>query len=200
MVLDGELVAGDGMPSSFYRLAGRLSASRPDAVARGMRTTPVTLVVFDLLWLEGRPLLDDPYCDRRSLLEELGLHGPSWATTVTYDDGDALLAAAAQLGAEGGVAKVRRGRLARYVPGTRSPGWVKRKARPGTATTRLGAGQEVGPGRPDPWPVLAGHHYLPWRRRSKDSRREWRGMGSESKPARQTGVAEQAQTHPGSPG
>ena len=127
MVLDGELVAGDGMPPSFYRLAGRLGASRPQAVARGMQTSPVTFVIFDLLWLDGRPLLDEPYGDRRVQLEDLALRGPNWATSVTYDDGDALLAAAAQLGAEGVVAKARTGRLARYVPGTRSPGWVKRK-------------------------------------------------------------------------
>jgi bifunctional non-homologous end joining protein LigD len=127
MVLDGELVAGDGLPPSFYRLASRLGASRPQAVIRGMRTTPVTFVIFDLLWLDGRAMLDQPYADRRAQLDELRLRGPSWATSVTDDDGEALLAAAAQLGAEGVVAKARSGRWGRYLPGARSPGWVKRK-------------------------------------------------------------------------
>ncbi len=54
MVLDGELLAGDGLPPSVYRLAGRLGATRRQTVARGVRTTPLTFVMFDLLWLNGR--------------------------------------------------------------------------------------------------------------------------------------------------
>ena len=127
MVLDGELVAGDGLPPTFYRLASRLGASRPLTVARGMRTTPLTFVIFDLLWLNGRLMVDEAYADRRSRLDELALRGPNWVTSVTYDDGEALMEVASQLGAEGVVAKARGGRPARYVPGARSPGWVKRK-------------------------------------------------------------------------
>lgn len=124
MVLDGELVAGDGSPSTFYALASRLNATRPQAVARAARSTPVTLVIFDLLWLNGTPLLDRPYRARREMLEGLRLQGPSWATPAAYEDGDGLLQACADLGAEGAVAKAGDGR---YLPGTRSAGWVKRK-------------------------------------------------------------------------
>lgn len=49
-VLDGELVAGAGLPVDFYPLAGLVSARR--------RSSPVTFVAFDVLRLDGRSLLD----------------------------------------------------------------------------------------------------------------------------------------------
>lgn len=127
MVLDGELVAGERNAAELLPFGGPPRSKPATGCGRGMQTSPITFVIFDLLWLDGRPMLDEPYGDRRAQLEDLALRGPNWATSVTYDGGDALLAAAAQLGAEGVVAKARSGRLARYVPGTRSPGWVKRK-------------------------------------------------------------------------
>ncbi|MEJ7721254.1 MAG: hypothetical protein WKF58_12795 [Ilumatobacteraceae bacterium] len=49
-VLDGELVAGAGLPSDFYPLAGLVSARR--------RSAPVSFVAFDVLRLNGRSLVD----------------------------------------------------------------------------------------------------------------------------------------------
>ncbi len=85
--------------------------------------TPVTYVAFDLLWLDGRSLLAEPYERRRELLAELGFDGPSWqAPAYSVGDGEALLAAARERGLEGIVAK----RLASaYRPGRRSPDWIK---------------------------------------------------------------------------
>lgn len=122
MVLDGELVAGDGSPESFY-LGARLANSRAATLDRLRRARPVTLVVFDVLWLEGRLLVDGPYRERREHLEGLGLAGPHWITTPVYEDGEALLAACALVGTEGAVAKVAD---SRYRSG-RSSAWVKRK-------------------------------------------------------------------------
>ena len=93
-------------------------------VARAAVFNPVSLVIFDLLWLDGSPLLDQPYRARRAVLEGLALQGSSWATPAAYEDGDALLEACARLGAEGAIAKAAQGR---YSPGIRSAGWVKRK-------------------------------------------------------------------------
>ncbi|TNY34610.1 DNA polymerase LigD [Thermomonospora catenispora] len=71
VVLDGEVVAfHDGRPS-FDRLQRRMRHARPDA--RLIRRVPVRYVVFDLLYLDGRPLFDAPYAERRALLEELEL-------------------------------------------------------------------------------------------------------------------------------
>jgi bifunctional non-homologous end joining protein LigD len=47
VILDGELIAGDGRACDFYRVAPRLTAS--DRRAR----QPLHLANFDLLWLDG---------------------------------------------------------------------------------------------------------------------------------------------------
>ena len=123
MVLDGELVAGDGSPESFYRLFPRLAASRTETVERLRRREPLTLVIFDVLWLDDGPVTDWPYRERRRCLEELRLAGPHWTTVPTYDDGEDLLEACELLNIEGGIAK----RVDSPYRSGRSTAWVKRK-------------------------------------------------------------------------
>ena len=126
LVLDGEIVAFDasGRPS-FEALQSRMHVTNTAQVRRLMTQTPVTYLVFDLLHLDGRSLLDEPYAERRRVLESLGLSGPSWQTPPHFEgDGDAVLAASLQQGLEGVVAK----RLdSAYVPGKRSEAWLKVK-------------------------------------------------------------------------
>ena len=129
VLLDGELVMGDGSPASFYRLGGRLGVSKPASIAMARMRTPVTLVLFDVLWVDGELLVERPYLERREVLEGLALGGPRWVTTPIYDDGDALLAACEDVGVEGGVAKLA---ASPYVSG-RSRVWVKRKCPQWTA-------------------------------------------------------------------
>ena len=86
---------------------------------------PVTYVIFDLLHLDGRSLLEAPYERRRAALLELGLAGPAWQAPGHHvGDGAALLAASRANGLEGIVAK----RLdCPYEPGRRARHWVKVK-------------------------------------------------------------------------
>ena len=124
VVLDGELVAHQGSPSSFYRLSGRMAARRPFAVEAARARTPATFVAFDVLWLDG-DVTALPYQRRRRLLEELCLSGPSWCTVSSFPGAGAeLFAACTQLGLEGLVAKRLDGR---YEPGVRSKAWIKAK-------------------------------------------------------------------------
>jgi bifunctional non-homologous end joining protein LigD len=125
-VLDGELVAFDeeGRPS-FERLQQRIHQTSESVVRRRMQTHPVTYVIFDLLYLDGENLMDEPYTRRRELLEALELSGESWQTPG-YSVGRAkeLLAASAEQKLEGIVLK----RLdSRYAPGRRSGAWLKVK-------------------------------------------------------------------------
>jgi bifunctional non-homologous end joining protein LigD len=125
-VLDGELVAfdADGRPS-FERLQQRIHQTAEDVVRRRMKSHPVTYVIFDLLYLDGRNLMEEPYWRRRELLDELELSGPSWQTP-RYSNGHAkeLLAASREQGLEGVVLK----RLdSRYAPGKRTGSWLKVK-------------------------------------------------------------------------
>jgi len=125
-VLDGEVVAfdADGRPS-FQKLQGRMHLTSEHAVRRLSQSDPVHYVVFDLLWLDGRSLMELPYTERREQLVELGLSGPTWRTPANHaGDGAAMLEASRAQGLEGIIAK----RLdCGYTPGRRSPGWVKVK-------------------------------------------------------------------------
>jgi bifunctional non-homologous end joining protein LigD len=121
-LLDGEVVAfADGAPS-FAALAERMHVSRADRAKRLAERLPVTLVVFDVLRLGGRDLLDEPLAVRRGLLAELDLQDDRWQTPPVYDDGRMLFDATYQQGLEGIVSK----RLtSRYRPGLRSKDWLK---------------------------------------------------------------------------
>jgi len=67
--LDGELVALDsnGHPD-FHRLGRRM--------LHGDTSIPVTLMVFDVLAVEGMATTALPYSERRALLELLEVDGP----------------------------------------------------------------------------------------------------------------------------
>ena len=125
-VLDGELVAFDreGRPD-FGLLQRRMHLASESAVRRRMKDTPVAYMVFDLLHLDGRSLLDLPYTERREQLAALELEGESWRTPAHHTgDGAALLEASRGQGLEGIVAK----RLdSHYEPGRRNGAWLKIK-------------------------------------------------------------------------
>jgi bifunctional non-homologous end joining protein LigD len=125
-ILDGEIVALDehGRPS-FARLQQRMHVSSPSAVRRLASAAPVSYMIFDLLYLDGRGTMGLPYRERRVSLEELDLRGPAWQTPAYHaGEGRELLAAAAEQHLEGVLAK----RLdSRYLPGKRSGEWLKIK-------------------------------------------------------------------------
>jgi bifunctional non-homologous end joining protein LigD len=86
---------------------------------------PVVYLIFDLLYLDGRWLLELPYSDRRQLLDGLELEGAHWRTPpVLRGSGATALRGSQRRGQEGIIAKRR---SSRYLPGRRSPDWVKIK-------------------------------------------------------------------------
>ncbi len=122
LVLDGEVVAFlDGVPT-FGALADRIHVSQARRAALLAESNPVTLLVFDLLRLDGADLTGRPLTERRELLEGLGLLDVHWQVPATYDDGAMLLEATKQQKLEGIVSKRR---SSRYHPGRRSPDWLK---------------------------------------------------------------------------
>lgn len=126
LILDGELVCllPDGKPD-FAALRGRLAG--PSRRARGWPGGQLVFMAFDVLHLGGRAVRHLPYWRRRELLAELELDGPVCRTPRHFvGEGEALLAATADQGLEGVVAK----RLdAPYAEGRRSNAWVKQKHR-----------------------------------------------------------------------
>jgi len=124
MVLDGEIVALDeaGRPS-FGQLQARMHVQRPSSAL--LSQVPVSLLLFDVLHAGGEPQLSRTYDQRRALLDDLGLGGPSWATPPAFEgDGAAAMAASRAQGLEGVIAKRR---VSAYLPGRRSRDWTKVK-------------------------------------------------------------------------
>ncbi len=123
-MLDGEVVAFDaGGRPSVSALKERTKLRGDTAIRRHAQASPVTYIIFDLLWLDGHSLLELPYTERRAQLEALNLAGERWQVPAFHrGDGPALLTASAGLGLTGIVAK----RLeSRYTPGRRD--WVEIK-------------------------------------------------------------------------
>jgi bifunctional non-homologous end joining protein LigD len=124
MILDGEVVAFDeaGRPS-FGELQARMHVRAPGRAL--LDRVPVSLLVFDLLHVDGTSLVGAPYDERRSALEGLDLAGDRWAVPPAFDgQGAEALAASKAQGLEGVLAK-RHDSV--YLPGRRSPYWIKVK-------------------------------------------------------------------------
>ncbi len=124
VVLDGEVVAfNDKGQTSFQRLQRRMHVALP--TPQLLADTPVSFVVFDVLWLDGVLLVDRPQTERRAILDSLAIKGPAWQTAPVLDAApEELLAACRQLGLEGFMAKRRD---TPYLVGARSPAWWKIK-------------------------------------------------------------------------
>jgi bifunctional non-homologous end joining protein LigD len=124
-LVDRELREVTAEAPEVRRLSRQIGAR--DAVLDGVLVAfgadvPVTYVIFDLLHLDGRDLLAEPYRHRRELLAGLGLDGPAWQTPA-YSTAPAreLLAASSERGLRGIVLK----RLdSPYRPGERSSDWL----------------------------------------------------------------------------
>jgi bifunctional non-homologous end joining protein LigD len=111
-VLDGEVCAIDEQ--------GRTSFS---AMQRG--GYPLVYYVFDLLELEGESLIDLPFVERRSRLEQiLDRRNKTVQLSEAFEDGRALEQAAIEQGLEGVMAKRAQ---SRYEAGRRSRDWLKVK-------------------------------------------------------------------------
>ncbi len=138
-VLDGELVAGAGLPSDFYPLAGLVSAR--------LRSVPVSFVAFDVLRLNGRSLVDYDRQSRREILDCLVRLAEGWLTAVNTFPGaelDAVLAGCEQLGMEGVVLK----RLdSPYRPGRRSTTGERSSVQRGEQNTPSGGSRRWRPVR-----------------------------------------------------
>jgi bifunctional non-homologous end joining protein LigD len=113
-VLDGEVCALDE--------TGRSSFS---AMQQGKPETPLVFYAFDLVELDGEPLVDLPLVERRKRLTELlDKRNRTVRLSEGFDDGNALLQAATEQHLEGIMAK----RLdSRYFPGKRTRDWLKVK-------------------------------------------------------------------------
>jgi DNA ligase-1 len=125
-ILDGEVVAiGDkGKPLPFQDLMRRFR--RVHEVDEVAEKIPLRLQIFDILYLGGRLLIDEPYEERWMLLKKICPEDLLTERIVTSDIGEAeiFLLRAMEAGHEGLMAK----RLdSKYTPGSRGNRWFKIK-------------------------------------------------------------------------
>ena len=113
-VLDGEVCALDE--------EGRATFS---AMKQGKPDTRYIYVVFDVLEIDGEPVIDLPLVERRKRLEELlDRRSGEIQLSEAFEDGERLLEAAKEQHYEGVVAKKAD---SRYKPGQRASDWLKIK-------------------------------------------------------------------------
>lgn len=127
-VLDGEIVAldGSGVPS-FGLLQQRMNLDKAAEIERAATKNPATLMLFDVLEVNGVSIVDQPYRERRDLLERLIADDQRGRVRVppAFDGQiDDAVETSRRLKLEGVVAKIVD---SRYDPGRRSDDWVKLK-------------------------------------------------------------------------
>jgi DNA ligase-1 len=127
VLFDGEVLAHrDGRVLRFFELQRRLGRKVVGVDLR--RDVPVVLVIFDLLWLDGRTLLDEPLTSRRKLLEGLGLEHPFLLARLEEATDpkhlDRIFAETRERGNEGLMVKDPQ---SPYTPGRRGLAWLKLK-------------------------------------------------------------------------
>jgi len=130
-ILEGEAVAvgEDGRPKPFQHVMRRLR--RVKLVEEKSEEIPVKLYLFDLLWVDGVDLIDQPYAKRRERLEGVAGDIPlvEAITTDNVEEAEAFLKKALEAGHEGVMVKDL---SSPYTPGVRGRKWLKVKAGPMT--------------------------------------------------------------------
>jgi len=124
-IVDGEIAALDkkGKPN-FELLQTRMHVTDAAAVARLSRSTPVTLFLFDLLYLDGYDLRGAALAERKKLLAKILTPGDPIRYSAHFEaDGHDVLDAAREHGLEGVVGK----RAESKYESRRSGDWVKWK-------------------------------------------------------------------------
>ncbi|NLC52608.1 MAG: ATP-dependent DNA ligase [Firmicutes bacterium] len=123
VVLDGEIIALDDGKPSFFRMQSRMHTTSAAGIREARRVSPVLYVAFDLLYLKGESVMNQPLATRQELLHTVVDPGPHFMiSTPIPQSGTALFQRVASLGLEGVVGKDKH---SPYLPGKRSAYWKK---------------------------------------------------------------------------
>ena len=135
-LFDGEIVCleADGRPN-FQNVIHRMQQKTEGAVERAKGKHPAVCYVFDCLYLDGRPIVNEPLTRRRGWLEDAIKKDSAYRVSGVVDDGPAFFEAVKQMGLEGIMAKQRN---SFYLPGKRNDSWLKIKTRQTTECVIIG--------------------------------------------------------------
>jgi DNA ligase D-like protein (predicted ligase)/DNA ligase D-like protein (predicted 3'-phosphoesterase) len=124
---DGEIVCleADGKPN-FRNVIHRMQQSSEGGIERARAKHPAVCYLFDCLYLDGRPIVQEPLTRRREWLQDAIKKDSPYRVSEVVEDGNAFFQAVKEMGLEGIVAKQRQ---SPYLPGKRSDAWLKIKTR-----------------------------------------------------------------------
>jgi DNA ligase D-like protein (predicted ligase)/DNA ligase D-like protein (predicted polymerase)/DNA ligase D-like protein (predicted 3'-phosphoesterase) len=124
-LFDGEIVCLDaaGKPD-FANVIHRMQQTADGAIERARSHCPAVCYLFDCLYLDGRPIVNEPLIRRREWLQDAIRKGAAYRLSEAVEDGPAFFEAVKQMGLEGIMAKQRN---SLYSPGKRSDTWLKIK-------------------------------------------------------------------------
>jgi ATP-dependent DNA ligase len=117
-LVDGELISASGTAGGVQTIMAAGGAHKPNAFSPAL-----TLVVFDVILLNGADVKALPYSNRRSLLEMIQWPTHTYLSPVG-ECSEANHQRMLELGLEGSVLKRR---TSPYMPGARSRDWLKMK-------------------------------------------------------------------------
>jgi DNA ligase D-like protein (predicted ligase)/DNA ligase D-like protein (predicted polymerase)/DNA ligase D-like protein (predicted 3'-phosphoesterase) len=126
-LFDGEIVCleADGKPN-FRNVIGRMQQTGQAAIERAQARHPAVCYLFDCLYLDGRPIVNEALTRRREWLADAIKKDSAYRMSEAVEEGPAFFEAVKQMGLEGIMAK-RRDSI--YQAGKRSDAWLKIKTR-----------------------------------------------------------------------
>lgn len=108
-ILDGEMICFDTEKEipvpCFDSLMTRFQASNPTKIAELTQVLPVQFVSFDIIYLNDKSLLNEPYYKRISLLNNYIPNQNNLSVAPVYSDGDTLYNRVVDLDLEGVVTR-----------------------------------------------------------------------------------------------
>jgi DNA ligase-1 len=135
VILDGEVVAVDRATGKLMAFQVLMQRRRKHDIEEKSEEIPACVFVFDVLYLEGKSMLDVPYLERRAAMEGAILHNPPQDKIVpvpqkivsTLDELVAFFNQAIKDGTEGLLTKSIKPESV-YQPGARGWLWIKLKS------------------------------------------------------------------------
>jgi len=125
-VLDGEIVVLENQKPNFWKLAEREHVDNKFRIELLSKLMPATYIIFDILFLDGKELIDLPLIERKKILKDV-VEENERVRIAEYKigSGKELFELARKSGLEGIVAKKID---SAYEIGKRSKNWLKIKA------------------------------------------------------------------------
>jgi bifunctional non-homologous end joining protein LigD len=124
VILDGEIIAFDhGLPS-FHEVMRRDSLRSVSSIQAMISEVPVTYMIFDLLYVNGQWVTNEPLKKRQELLNEIIKPTNDVQLVQNFEDGESLFHAIKEKGIEGIVCKDL---TKSYVINGKDERWVKKK-------------------------------------------------------------------------